>query len=105
MMRLSLPACRGFFTAVFVFVAGQLAAQPAAPRPLAHEDFDAWRGIFTPTLSRDGRWLAYSYMPQDGDGEVIVRADPHQKPVAAVSRGHGSVQTPISQPKKFLGVS
>ncbi len=73
MMRLSLPACRGFFTAVFVFVVGQLAAQPAAPRPLDHEDFDAWRGIFTPTLSRDGRWLAYSYMPQDGDGEIIVR--------------------------------
>ena len=42
-------------------------------RPLAHRDYDAWRSIATPTLSRDGRYLAYSYMPQDGDGDLIVR--------------------------------
>ncbi len=50
-----------------------LCAQPSAPRPLAHSDFDAWRSIATPQLSRDGRWLAYSFMPQDADGEVIAR--------------------------------
>ena len=48
-------------------------AQPAAPRPLAHTDFDTWRSIATPQLSRDGKWLAYSFMPQDADGDVIVR--------------------------------
>jgi dipeptidyl aminopeptidase/acylaminoacyl peptidase len=45
----------------------------SARRALTHGDYDAWRSIFTPTLTRDGRFLAYSYMPQDGDGELIVR--------------------------------
>jgi dipeptidyl aminopeptidase/acylaminoacyl peptidase len=44
-----------------------------AKRPLTHDDYDGWRSIFTPTLTRDGRFLAYSYMPQEGDGELIVR--------------------------------
>jgi len=53
-----------------------LAAMPSAQqrkRPLTHADYDAWRSIFTPQLTRDGRFLLYSYMPQDGDGELIVR--------------------------------
>jgi dipeptidyl aminopeptidase/acylaminoacyl peptidase len=42
-------------------------------RPLTHKDYDSWRSISGQQLSRDGRWLAYSYMPQEGDGELIVR--------------------------------
>src|SRR5262245_8995852 len=49
------------------------AAQTPTRRPIAHADYDAWRSIYTPTLTRDGRYLAYSYMPQEGDGELIVR--------------------------------
>jgi len=44
-----------------------------AKRPLQHSDFDAWRTIATPTLSNDGKWLAYSVQPQDGDGELVIR--------------------------------
>jgi hypothetical protein len=46
---------------------------PAQKRPLSHSDYDSWRSIAGPTLSRDGRWLAYSFMPQDGDGELVLR--------------------------------
>ncbi len=42
-------------------------------RPIVHTDFDAWRTIATPVLSRDGKWLAYSVQPQDGDGELVLR--------------------------------
>ncbi len=53
------------------------ATNPATPttlkRPIAHADFDAWRTIATPVLSRDGKWLAYSVQPQDGDGELVLR--------------------------------
>ena len=63
----------GVCAALFVFIVALVSAQPAAPRPLTHEDFDAWRGFYTPTLSRDGRWLAYSAMPQDGDGDLVIR--------------------------------
>jgi dipeptidyl aminopeptidase/acylaminoacyl peptidase len=53
-----------------------LLATPGAQtqkRPLTHADYDAWRSIYTPTLTPDGRWLIYSFMPQEGDGDLIVR--------------------------------
>ncbi|HKX30015.1 MAG TPA: hypothetical protein VJ302_20165, partial [Blastocatellia bacterium] len=50
------------------------AFQPSAPkRPLTHGDYDRWRSIQGPQLSPDGRFLSYLLMPQDGDGEVVVR--------------------------------
>lgn len=57
-------------TLLFVGVAARAADDR---RPIAVDDFDAWRSISNPTLSRDGRWLAYAYMPLEGDGEVILR--------------------------------
>jgi dipeptidyl aminopeptidase/acylaminoacyl peptidase len=53
--------------------AGSIAFGQAAKRPLNHKDLDAWRSIAGATLSRDGRFLAYSFMPQDGDGDLMVR--------------------------------
>ena len=50
------------------------AAAAAGPkRPLTHSDYDSWRSIQAPQISRDGKFVAYAYMPQDGDGEIIVR--------------------------------
>ncbi|HET9785635.1 MAG TPA: hypothetical protein VFP47_00790, partial [Pyrinomonadaceae bacterium] len=42
-------------------------------RPLTHSDYDSWRTIQTPQLSRDGKFVAYAFLPQDGDGEIVVR--------------------------------
>jgi dipeptidyl aminopeptidase/acylaminoacyl peptidase len=42
-------------------------------RALTHADFDGWRSIQGQQLSRDGRYVAYALVPQDGDGEVVVR--------------------------------
>ena len=56
-----------------IFAAETSPIAPTGQRPLSLDDFDAWRSLASPTLSRDGRWLAYSFMPQDGDGEVILR--------------------------------
>ena len=50
------------------------AASAQTPRPLSHKDYDAWRLITGQALSRDGRWLAYAYMSEDADGEVIVKS-------------------------------
>ena len=50
-----------------------LAAPAQTKRPVTHKDWDAWRSISGQTLSRDGRYLAYAFMPQDGDGDLIVR--------------------------------
>jgi dipeptidyl aminopeptidase/acylaminoacyl peptidase len=46
---------------------------PAAKRALTHRDYDSWRSIVSPQVSRDGKFVAYAYQPEDGDGEVVVR--------------------------------
>jgi dipeptidyl aminopeptidase/acylaminoacyl peptidase len=46
---------------------------PDSRRPLTQAAFDSWRSIRDVTLSNDGRWAAWSLVPQVGDGEVVVR--------------------------------
>src|SRR5678815_2043323 len=51
-----------------------LAQQTTAPkRPLTHQDYDSWRSILAQQVSRDGKFVAYAYTPQDGDGEIVAR--------------------------------
>src|SRR5262245_47392987 len=42
-------------------------------RPITHQDYDSWRSIQSPQISRDGKFVAYAFLPQDADGDVIVR--------------------------------
>jgi dipeptidyl aminopeptidase/acylaminoacyl peptidase len=49
------------------------AQQVSGKRPLTHADYDNWRSIQGPVLSRDGKFLAYALVPQEGDGEIVVR--------------------------------
>ncbi len=49
------------------------AQQAATKRPLIHNDYDSWRAIQGQSLSRDGKFVAYALVPQDGDGEVVAR--------------------------------
>ena len=46
---------------------------PPAKRPLNHRDYDSWRTIQGQVLSRDGKFLAYTLFPQEGDGQLVVR--------------------------------
>src|SRR5438105_468891 len=60
------------FVAAFLMV--ELASgQSAAKRPLTHGDYDSWKSVQLPALSRDGRYLAYNLMPSGADGEFVVR--------------------------------
>ena len=47
---------------------------PVAKRPLTMEDLLAWKGIRSPTLSNDGRWMAYVLAPNEGNAEFVVRS-------------------------------
>jgi len=50
------------------------AQQPATPkRPITHKDYDTWHSIQSPQISRDGKFVAYAYMAQDADSEIVVR--------------------------------
>ena len=46
---------------------------PAAKKPLSYDAYDGWRSIQGTQLSRDGLWLVYALVPQDGDGELVAR--------------------------------
>src|SRR5437868_1940981 len=51
------------------------AQQPATPkRPITHRDYDTWHSIQSPQISRDGKFVAYAYMAQDADSEIVVRS-------------------------------
>src|SRR5689334_1075992 len=54
-------------------LAQQAAPAPGAKRALTHQDYDSWRSIVAQQVSRDGKFVAYAYVPQDGDGEIVVR--------------------------------
>ena len=66
--RLRTLAC----LAVLVLTYTVPAADPGQ-RPVNHGDYDGWRNINDTQLSRDGKYLAYALVPEDGDGELVVR--------------------------------
>lgn len=68
-----LTRTRSAFLAVAALLALAAMAQQPAKRPLTHQDYDSWRTIQTPTLSRDGKYVAYALFPAEGDGELVVR--------------------------------
>ncbi len=84
------------------------AASVFAQRPLTHIDFDGWRSIASPKLSRDGKFAAYALQPQDGDGELVVRnlstgaefrAPIGAKPTAVEADADPSAETPRAAPR------
>src|SRR5580658_689364 len=50
-----------------------MALAQTAKRPLNHHDYDTWRTIAGQRLTNDGKFLAYSLFPEEGDGEVVIR--------------------------------
>lgn len=72
----TLPARMRRLVAAFCLVAllsSAAAITAQTKRPLTHNDYDSWRTIQAPQISRDGKFIAYAYLPQDGDGEIVVR--------------------------------
>src|SRR6058998_3046552 len=54
----------------FAYALGQ---QKTSKRALTHQDYDSWHSIQSPQISRDGKFIAYAFMAQDGDSEIVVR--------------------------------
>ncbi|HEY8411179.1 MAG TPA: prolyl oligopeptidase family serine peptidase, partial [Pyrinomonadaceae bacterium] len=59
----------------FALLATMALAQqaPATKRALTHQDYDSWRSVVAQQVSRDGKFVAYAYVPQDADGEIVAR--------------------------------
>jgi len=54
--------------------AAPLEAAPPGKRPLELVDLMKMRQIESPSISRDGRWVAYALEPDRGDGEAVARS-------------------------------
>src|SRR6185503_20197930 len=46
----------------------------AQKKVLTQADWDKWKSINSPALSNDGKWAAYTLIPQVGDGELVIRS-------------------------------
>src|SRR3954466_2507465 len=62
-----------FLCTAALLTAPGLAQQGSPKRPLTHNDYDAWRTIQGQKISPDGNFVAYALVPQEGDGEIVVR--------------------------------
>src|SRR5262245_55615101 len=83
-----------FAAFVLAVVAAPLSAQaPPTKKPISHDVYDRWKSIQNTKVSRDGIWVAYALVPQDGDGELVVR---NLKTTAEyrAARGRNPVITP-----------
>jgi dipeptidyl aminopeptidase/acylaminoacyl peptidase len=78
------------------------AQQTPAKRPLTHSDYDSWRAIQGQSLSRDGKYVGYALVPQDGDGEIVILNLATGKEWRA-SRGAAPVNPPQRSPEAEPG--
>ena len=78
------------------YPAGASLVKAQTKRPLDYAAYDGWRSIRSTALTPSGRWAAYSLVPQDGDGEMIVRGLSGASKSAEwrVARGTGGVFSP-----------
>ncbi len=83
-----------FFLAALLFSA----AIWAQKKPLDHTVYDGWQSIADRQISNDGKYVAYSVNPQEGDGTLYVQAvsGGYKKEIA---RGYGPV---ITEDSRFL---
>lgn len=82
-----------FVVAVLIVPNLALAQQARTKRPLTHDDYDSWRSVQGQRLSQDGRFLLYALVPQDGDGEIVVR---NLSTGSEWRHGIGSRQAPVA---------
>ncbi|MGZ5454604.1 MAG: hypothetical protein ACXWHJ_10290, partial [Candidatus Aminicenantales bacterium] len=98
-------------------------------KPVSYDAYNGWRSIQGTEISRDGRWLVYALVPQDGNGELVAldlrtnkefRAARGKQPVitvdgrfvvftiaplkADVDKAKKDKKKPEEQPKSALGI-
>lgn len=58
----------------------------AQKKPLDHSVYDNWQRVGDRLISADGKWVAYTVDPQEGDGKLVVRSL-HAEIVKKIERG------------------
>jgi dipeptidyl aminopeptidase/acylaminoacyl peptidase len=63
---------RAFVLILLILPLAFASAGAAGKKPLSYDAYNGWRTIQGAELSRDGVWLVYALVPQDGDGELVA---------------------------------
>ena len=68
----------------------------AQKKPLDHSVYDSWQSIGQKLISNDGKWVAYTIDPQEGDNELVIQSSEtnYKKTVA---RGYNALITEDSR--------
>jgi len=61
------------FIALIVWLAPLAGPADGSKKPLTYAAYDGWRSIQGTQIARDGSWLVYALVPQDGDSDLVVR--------------------------------
>src|SRR5215471_5012774 len=70
----------------------------AQKKPLDHSVYDGWQSFGERHISNDGRWVAYTINPQEGDGVLVVQATDNSYK-KEIPRGYSAV---ISEDSRFV---
>ena len=103
-MRKLLSAC-----VIALFVAPVHAQQATSKRPITHDVYDGWKSIQGTKVSRDGLWVAYALVPQDGlytiailDAESSFRVIGSVKEVLVAPESPGAVLDRMVAPTTYI---
>jgi len=72
-MQRRVHSVRAMAIALVLCIVPFTASAQQTKKPITHDVYDSWRTIQGTKISADGAWLAYALVPQDGDGELVVR--------------------------------
>lgn len=64
----------------------------AQKKPLDHSVYDGWQNIGERLVSNNGKYIAFTVNPQEGDGELWVKT-PDGSIIAQIARGYGAAIT------------
>ena len=67
-------------------------------KPLTHDVYDGWKSVGERAISNNGKFVAYTIVPQEGDGLLVIH-DVNTDKKKEIERGYGAV---ISQDNAFV---
>lgn len=62
-----------FFTIIFGLLILSQQAFSQSKKPLTLEDYAQWNRVRHASISPDGVWMTYAYVPNEGDGQLHIR--------------------------------
>lgn len=69
----------------------------AQKQPLDHSVYDGWQRITDRAISNDGKWIAYSVSPQEGDDTLVILSGTNTADKMEIPRGSNPVITADSR--------